>query len=460
MTDSTIQVPLLLGDLSAAGWQVQRSGIRWLCEDGRVCRAGEVLAYCNVGLCAVPGYLPSHVPFQGERRDFQVALVAPLAGRLVHAAGVSQGGFLDLLGRYQIWTPTTTIGWLECPAEGVFGNPEVAGRLKMLLATGRRTIEHAEVRGGLLTGWHERARAWWGNGPRFGNVLSLGICEQVGIIRGEQLAFLEFFEAAPGPAHVAFVPDDIIVPSLAVLTAQLRLTQSERDRIVADAFSWFASAVAAGGGWNPVVADWIYAGCLLKAFCGCPLLEHSEVLTASGLQKLGPADSVILSLNSELALHFRHKRLGYPLSLHQFRLQGVGPLVRQWLHQEFEVVKKLPDDVRREYLELIDLVRARTGACLLVLNTVSTSMIDCFCYAPFDRPLGGSLVHIRAQEMNLMLYDLARERDISIIDIDALAVELGKVKHIADGVHASGLLQERFALGDTASLRDRGIAGF
>ena len=281
------------------------------------------------------------------------------------------------------------------------------------------------------------------------------------MIRGEQWAFLELFEVVSGPAHVAFVPDDVLVPSVAVLAAQLRLTQMERDRIVADAFSWFAPAVAAAGsGCSRVLADWIYAGCLLKAFCGCPLLEQADVLTATGLQRLAPADSVILSLHSEMAVHFRHKRLGYPLSLHQFRLQGVGPLVRQWLHQEFEVVKKPLKVVRREYLELIDLVRARTGACLLVLNVVSNSMVDCFSYAPFEKPLGTTLSHIRAQEMNLMLYDLARERDISIVDVDALAVELGGAKHIPDRVHASGPLQEKLRTQMVRSLRDRGIFGF
>ena len=124
MSDPTIQIPLFLDELFADGWQIQRSGIRWLCEEGQMCRAGQVLAYCNVGLSVRPGYSPSHVPFQSEFRDFQVALAAPLAGRLLHATGVSHGGFLDLHSLYHIWSPTTTIGWLDCPAESVFANPE------------------------------------------------------------------------------------------------------------------------------------------------------------------------------------------------------------------------------------------------------------------------------------------------------------------------------------------------
>ena len=55
--------------------------------------------------------------------------------------------------------------------------------------------------------------------------------------------------------------------------------------------------------------------------------------------------------------------------------------------------------------------------------------------------MGETLAMVAAKEMNLMLHDLADERDIDIIDVDALAAEVGGAAHVPDGVHLSGALQ-------------------
>jgi hypothetical protein len=70
------------------------------------------------------------------------------------------------------------------------------------------------------------------------------------------------------------------------------------------------------------------------------------------------------------------------------------------------------------------------------------------------------LTNIRAKELNLMLYQFARERDISIVDVDALAAELGTGRHIPDGVHQSGRLQKAVRAQLLTILRERGVAGF
>jgi hypothetical protein len=61
-------------------------------------------------------------------------------------------------------------------------------------------------------------------------------------------------------------------------------------------------------------------------------------------------------------------------------------------------------------------------------------------YAPFDHPLGSTLANVAAKEMNLMLHDLAEERDLSIVDVDAIATALGGAENIPDGIHLSGAL--------------------
>lgn len=466
MADTTTRIPLHLGPLTAEGYDIQRSGIRWLCDDGHLCRPGEVIAFCNIGLAPLPGPPGTPrpggkpTPFAGTDRDFQVALAPRLPGRLVQSPGLSRGGFFDQLNHYYVWSPDTVIGQLECRPDDLTEDLTRARTLRMLLLNGRRAVEHADVRGGLSGGWHDRSRAWWadGEGP-FGNILSLGICEQVGIFRGEQRSFLELFEMVPGPAHVAFIPDDTLVPSARVLSSQLRRTPADQEQMVADLAASFGALVQGQAGPG-VLNDWIFAGSLLKALCRCPFLEPSEILTANGARTLGPAEAVILSLNSEGARHLQHKRLGYPLCAQDFRLRQGGPLVMQWLRQNFEMVRRGPEAVKRDYLELIDLVQSQTRAHLLVLNVMSSSHLDeVFCYGPFDKPLGRHLAHVWAQELNLVLHEVAHERDISIIDVDALAADLGG-SHIPDRIHATGPLQAAIRAEIVATLRERGVAGF
>ncbi len=128
-------VPLRAGPLKVPGYKVGRSGLRWLVEDGRPCRPGDLLAYCNIGLTAeepVPGVLP---PFEEEGRDFQVAFAATRSGRLRKAAEISRGGFLDQLHFYERWDDDFSIGTLETrPGEQAWGS--ATGEMRLLFLTG------------------------------------------------------------------------------------------------------------------------------------------------------------------------------------------------------------------------------------------------------------------------------------------------------------------------------------
>jgi hypothetical protein len=117
-------------------------------------------------------------------------------------------------------------------------------------------------------------------------------------------------------------------------------------------------------------------------------------------------------------------------------------------------------DIGCDFRALADRVRERTTTALLVMNTRSTSGFETFhSYAPFDRPLGNMLGSVRAKELNLMLHDLARERNVSIVDNDAIAAELGAT-HLPDGVHNSATMQAELRREILRILRGRGIAGF
>jgi hypothetical protein len=135
--------------------------------------------------------------------------------------------------------------------------------------------------------------------------------------------------------------------------------------------------------------------------------------------------------------------------------------MRAWLRSYFVPVRRSADDIRRDYRELIDAVRARADVQFLILNAMSTSGYErIYSYAGFDRPMGNTLSSIHWKELNLMLHDLARERDVSIVDQDAIGAELGGRRHIPDGTHASGTMQAEVRAEILRILRARRLPGF
>ena len=78
----------------------------------------------------------------------------------------------------------------------------------------------------------------------------------------------------------------------------------------------------------------------------------------------------------------------------------------------------------------------------MILNRMSTSGYeDISSYMGFDAPLSDTLSNVAAKELNLMLQDIADTRDLSIIDVDSIAAELGGARHLPDGIHQSGAMQ-------------------
>ena len=127
----------------------------------------------------------------------------------------------------------------------------------------------------------------------------------------------------------------------------------------------------------------------------------------------------------------------------------------------FESVKRTPGMVQQDLRELIHTVRKKAATEFLIMNTMSTSGYeDVFTYSPFDLPMGDVLSSYNAKEMNLMLHDLSRECDISIVDTDAIAADMGAEAHLPDGVHQSGPLQAEIRQEIIRLLTVRGVPGF
>jgi hypothetical protein len=396
------------------------------------------------------------MPFADEPRDLQMALATRVAGRLSHAPDSSRGGFVDLLEFFHRWDADYVIGQIE-PEPGRTIAPD-AGELRVLMMSGRRVSPLAEGRSGLLTGWHDRARAARIEGPGpVGTLVSMGICELLGVIRGERFAFLELMDAIKGPAQVVYTSDTPLVHSARIVAEQIRRIPAEREAIARD-----LAAGLAGGPIMPTPADWVFAGAMLNALGRSPVTETYQVIARDGLRNAGPADAIVLSAHSESSTIFRHRRLGYSLYSHDFRLGDAGPAYVGWLRAQFEPVRRTLDDIRADYDILIDLIRERAPATqILICNIMSSSGADDVqSYAAFDAPLGETLSSVHAKDINLMLCDLARERDIAVVDADAIAAELGGQRNVPDGVHQNGAMQAETRAEILRILRARGVPGF
>jgi hypothetical protein len=427
---------LRMGKLAVKEFEVRHSSIQWLCADGHACRANEIVAYCNITLEPTTAQRHQARPFNDER-EFQVAFAPRTAGRLRPVQNQALHGYLDVLS-VKPWDAKAVLAQLE-PLDGTGGQPEPDNdTFRLMFLAGRRGTELAEVHGGLLPGWHNRRRAWWYDSPgRVTTVLSLGICDVWGVVLGGTGAFTEMFEAIPTPAQIVYIPDHPLTPCVPVLLAQFLRTPAQRAAIAADLQRGLSD-----GAVPPTSADWVAAGILLSALEQCPIRDQYEILTPAGLQQSGPADWILLSSHAEPYSLLRHKKLGYPLHIPRHHQGGLGPAMRAWLATAFEPVRRTAQDVKQDYLRLIDTIAAQSGTRFAIFNRMSTSgQEDIVSYSAFDPPMGETLANIASKEHNLILHELAEERGIAIIDIDAMGAALGGAAHLPDSIHPSGALQ-------------------
>jgi hypothetical protein len=328
--------------------------------------------WCNVrvGVPAVNG------TFSDEARDLQIAFATRVAGTLKRGADTSLGGFLDRLPELERWQVGQTIGHVELRA----GEDANGHALRPMF-----------VPAGALSRWPRTARAcspagttgcarWWGDGDAPPSTLmGLGICDQSTLFRGDAVPFHDWFAATRGPAHVVFVPDHVLAPCAAVLTEQLRRTPDEA-RAIRDDFTQTFARLA------PSPEDWMLAGSLVAAVLRSPLTERLDVLGTFGVVPAPGVDALVLSVSAEQPRLWRHRTLGYAISVHGYRLKEAGPALRSWLLREFESVRQGIDDARRDYDALIAALRAHGVGAILVMNAMSTSSFDdVTTYASYDR---------------------------------------------------------------------------
>jgi hypothetical protein len=431
------KIPLRLGPLLADGYTIHRSGVRWLCEPGQMCSANQAIAYFNLSVERVGGASPAGTAPFGEERELQVVCAPRVSGRVTYDSTSTPGGYLSILSVNR-WDSETVLGQLEIDDAAVDPSKD-PGRLRLLLLAGRRMTPLVDVHSGLLPGWNGRSRGWWSEHaePPI-TLLSLGICDITGVIMGERCAFLEMFAAEPAATQLVFIPDHPIAPAAPVLLDQLHRTPADFRAILTDLHAGLSKS-----GIVPTADDWMFAGTMLSVMERSPLRDTYDLLSDSGLTRSKPADAVLLSLHAEPAALLRHRTLGYHLHVLRHHQTAAGPAVRHWLATAFEPVQRTVASIKTDYEKLIDGIQKATGARVLVLNRMSTSGDeDISTYAPFDAPLSATLANIASKELNLMLHDVAANRDLSIIDLDAIAADIGGGEHLPDGIHQSKAMQD------------------
>ncbi len=454
--------------LPAGSTRLRRSGLRWLHRSGDILAAREPLAVSYVRLSATG---ENGLPLREEQNDLQVVLAPSGPCTVSYPDGLSKGSYQDMVEGGD-WRAG------EYVADADFSSG--SGVLLPLVLAGRRGFENGEGRGTLLAGWHEKVRGFWeGSGEgRYGTVLALGTCEQTAIFRGEDTAFLSWFARAPGPAQVMAVSDERCVHSSAVLLQHVRRTPAEATAITDAVYSWIGERIGQAnsrafaafrpesahgtlaGRW-PAAQDVSFALNLLAEAVGTsPILERSEVMSSRCIVELSPPDAVAITLGSELAAHFRHRRTGWIIALHGFRFGPfIGPGIVEWLRRDFEPLTRTVEDSRRDLAALADEVRARTGAALLVQNLIASTAADRVSNYSWLGDTFDESISVKATESNLMLFDLTRHHSIAVIDSDALAADFG-VRQCADRFHASGDLVEAQRSEVHRVLRELEIPGF
>jgi len=466
--------PLALPALPRAPCRPLRSSLRWLVRSGDRVRARQPVAYCNLDFAPAPG---TPRPFQEEMRELQLVLASPAAGTLALRPGFSShGGWLDLHGHSFEWDGGARVADLdEEDAGGAAAAPGAAPRdLLHYFAVGRRGFEPGEGRGGLLSGWLDRVRAFW-PGARAEppvTLLSLGTCEQLPMLRGEGSAFADWFAVAEGPAHLVLHTDDRVVHSSAVLLEQLRRTPAQARELLAGVQRMLAQLVERGtddafsprsdgpSRRNALAQDLLFLQhAAAETVSPSPLLERLELFGAEGVCLAPPPALVLLSVGSEYAAHLRHRRTGWLLSTHGFRFADLSPAGQAFLHEEFEHVPRSHADVEASLAQLALELRERTGGRLLVANLVSTTMWDRIPNYAWLAPDFERSNPVFTGDCNAMLEGLARRGLCTVLDQDAVVAEQGG-RHCPDRIHASGPLPSAYRSELLALLRAAGTHGF
>ncbi|MCI0394407.1 MAG: hypothetical protein L0332_13370 [Chloroflexi bacterium] len=170
-----------------------------------------------------------------------------------------------------------------------------------------------------------------------------------------------------------------------------------------------------------------------------PVLFH-ETFTVPGIHGLEefPKTVVVLSIGPDFARTlYRHREHGFLVDpggwwLNQSMDRVLNDMLSvMWFNKNFEKVGRLSaEESMANFTRIIQLVREHTGAYILVFNVLGIEPGDLTHNFQFV----GSSNMVRRREFNLALYDLSRQLDFSVVDVDRILKREG-VQEQVDFAH-------------------------
>ena len=422
-----MSLPVTLSPACPNAWQHYRSGFRWLVVDGGRCSPGQALARCTFTFNATG--VKSDWP--DRQNNLQLVVVATCHGIVRHASGTSQGGWRDQFeGRaYQ--------------AGEVIGAGIVSANICLMINSQRMT-SLVDDRESLWSGWHYRQRIWpLGAAPPKRTLLALGICELAHALRGSDHAYSEMLLRFVEPVQLVTRDDVPFVTSARIALEQLTRTEEQ------SALIWNDLQTGLLGTGNALTPDdWMVAGCFGRMLIDRAIVEGYPVLSVQGITQSAPADCVVLSMMAESPIQLRHKQLGYHIHMHKWLFARLPHAMRQWIQHNFEQVKVSLDEVEHDYTELSKRLQSE-GRQLCLLNNIASHRNERIeRYVHFQGALEDDLASFRNLSLNVMASHLAKRACLQVVDVDALAAELGIWDQSPDRVHHGPLLERgiRFEL--------------
>jgi hypothetical protein len=420
------ELALLLPDL---GFEPLRAEVSWWLSDGAPCAPRQPVASIAIASDALDRAAP-----QGT--ELRALLLAPCQGTL-HPIQTPRAGWGAHFPRHP-WTTGERLATLDASAVSELGT---VLPFEVAMVTLQRLHPAFEDRRPYPGGPYRLAHGWWGphgwSGP-CRTLLSLGNCEQLGLFAGNAGDFSAWLGALAGPLSIVYKPDRIVVPSAGALLSALQMDDTTRRRAAEEFGAWFHRHVDAAGAGNPTA--WLGSAALAQEVLGTPVLRSSFALVDGTGQCVEQRPAVVfLSLASELAAELRHRKLGYTISVPAFHFSK-NPDIRQTLLGRFELVRPSVTEIGDRLRAVIAWIRRETGARVVLFNL--TSQLDrIWDWSAVDRP--SDVLSVRLMDLNLAAWDLARQDGCDVVDVEALALDVGLAAAYPDGVHPSAELEAR-----------------
>lgn len=168
------------------------------------------------------------------------------------------------------------------------------------------------------------------------------------------------------------------------------------------------------------------------------LFKESFVVPAvNGMEEI-PKTVVILSIGPDFARTlYRHREHGFLVDPGGWWLnQSMGSVLNDmssvmWFNKTFKKVGRISaEDSMANFTRIIQLIRERTGAHIMMFNLLGVEPGD----STYNFRYRQNSNMMRRREFNLALYDLSRQLDLSIIDVDRILKREG-VEEQVDFAH-------------------------